>query len=146
MTTERLTVEEEQASLRLDLFLKQFLPEECSRTFIQQLINDNKVTVNGANVKSHYKVVVRDEIVVDLPEFSDKQQPASEKIDLDIFYEDEDIIVVNKPSGMLVHPVHGKDHGTLVNALLYHCKQLADVGGPTRPGIVHRLDRETSGL
>ena len=150
-------VGEGSAQSRLDVFLTQQLPKAPSRAFIQRLIDAGQVTVNSRPVKPHYKVSAGDEVAVEilLKDRGDAVEP--ENIPLDIFYEDEWLLVVNKPIGMLVHPVHGHHGGTLVNALMHHCKNLSDVNLPDadeeypdpaliRPGIVHRLDRETSGL
>ncbi|MCD7894191.1 MAG: RluA family pseudouridine synthase [Erysipelotrichaceae bacterium] len=128
---------------RIDKLLTKEL--DMSRTQIQQLINDQFVYVNDKNVKSSYKVEKNDTIEVHLPALK-STEILPEAIDLDIVYEDKDVIVVNKPSGMIVHPSSGIYSGTLVNALLYHCKDLSGINGIMRPGIVHRIDKETSGL
>ena len=147
MPTQILKVNEDHANERLDVFLTQHLPDVPSRTFIKKLIETGQVKVNQTLVKAHYKVAVGDEVVVN---FSLSEVPDSsvkpEAIDLDIFYEDDYLIVINKPVGLLVHPASGQYSGTLVNALLYHSRKLSDVNSQLRPGIVHRLDRETSGL
>ena len=142
----RLTVEEEHQRLRLDVYLTKLLPEAPSRTFLKKLIETGQVEVNGQLVKTHYKVEQDDEIVVNWPEQEIEEELQPEEIPLDIFYEDPHLLVINKPAGLLVHPVPGKNTGTLVNALLHHSKTLSDVNSAFRPGIVHRLDRETSGL
>ena len=140
-----LKVDEENKDLRLDIFLTKNLPDISSRNFIKNLIESNMVTVNGRQVKAHYKICPGDEIKVKIPKITtDHIEP--ENIPLDIFYEDEEILIVNKPVGMMVHPASGQYSGTLVNALLHHCKNLSCVNEPLRPGIVHRLDKETSGL
>lgn len=153
-----LKVNEGQALLRLDVFLTQNLPDVPSRTFIKHLIDSGQVTVNQKKVKAHHKVALDDEIVVQLSDDVDVvDQVQPENIPLDILYEDSYLLVINKPAGMLVHPVHGCTTGTLVNALLYHCADLSDMNVAAnsfdtqkthlyRPGIVHRLDRDTSGL
>lgn len=106
---------------------------------------DELVFVNGKTVKPSYKVKENDEVVVNIPE-AEKIDVLPENIPLDILYEDDDIIVINKPQGMVVHPAPGNYSGTLVNALLYHCKNLSGINGILRPGIVHRLDKDTSGV
>lgn len=143
----RLKVDAENEKTRLDLFLAQNLPEAPSRTFLQGLIEKGDILVNQKPAKSHHRVAAGEEILVRLPEeenFWQNLQP--ENIKLEIFYEDAQLLVISKPVGMLVHPVHGTNSGTLVNALLYYCKDLSAVNESFRPGIVHRLDRETSGL
>lgn len=146
MNRHTLTVDEENSNIRLDVFLTQSLPELPSRTFVQKVIEDGKVSVNGQLEKARYKVSVGDVVSI---EYSDEMLPDKElkpeKIKLDIFYEDEALVVINKPVGMTVHPASGNHTGTLANALLYHFKELSDLN-PGRPGIVHRLDKETSGL
>ncbi len=147
MHIHELKVEENFAGKRLDIFLAQVLPDCPSRTFVKKLIDEGHVQVNQGQQKAHYKVVPQDVVRVSIPD----QVPVDEKIKpenipLDIFYEDEALIVINKSSGMLVHPARGVYSGTLVNALLYHGCQLSDVNSLIRPGIVHRLDLETSGL
>ena len=129
---------------RIDKFLADNL-EDFSRTQVQQLIKDKNVLVNDNVIKSNYlleeddiiKVTIPDPVTIDI---------VAEDIPLDIYYEDEDVIVVNKPSGMVVHPAIGNYSGTLVNALMHHCKDLSGIGGVLRAGIVHRIDKETSGL
>lgn len=157
MAARTLQVDEVSAKTRLDVFITQQVPEIPSRMYVQRLIDAGQVTVNGKAVKPGYKVSAGDKVVVDgkLQDTLSDIQP--ENIALDIFYEDDHLLVVNKPAGMLVHPVHGHHGGTLVNGLMYHCQKLSDVNLPDdeeenfdpgliRPGIVHRLDRETSGL
>jgi 23S rRNA pseudouridine1911/1915/1917 synthase len=141
------TVPEEYKDLRLDVYLANAIPEVPSRMFIKKMIDAGQVMVNGRPQKTKYKVAVRDLIEVDINEeaFAPKDIPA-EKMDLNVLYEDEDIAVINKPSGLTVHPASGSQSGTLVNALMYHYEELSDVNGPVRPGIVHRLDRDTSGV
>ncbi len=147
MQTHVLKVDEENNQLRLDLFLTKALPEVPSRSFIKRLIESEGVTVNGKKVKAHQKLFVADEVCVFWPEEESIDERINpENIPLDILYEDEILLVVNKPSGMLVHPASGYYSGTLVNALLYHCRVLSDFHPTLRPGIVHRLDQETSGL
>ncbi len=121
------------------------LIDSLSRSFIQKFIKDGKVTVNGEIVKASYKVSTDDEVIFDLPEAVEPDILA-EDILLDILYEDADVIVVNKPKGMVVHPAAGHYSGTLVNALMYHCgDELSGINGVMRPGIVHRIDMDTTG-
>lgn len=119
---------------------------ELSRTMIKKLIESNNILVNDKSEKVSYKVQANDNISIDVPEAKETKLKAQE-IPLDIIYEDSDIIVVNKPKGMVVHPANGNPDGTLVNAILSICKNsLSGIGGELRPGIVHRLDKDTSGL
>ena len=129
---------------RLDVFLHEKLPEH-SRSFLQRLIKDSTVLVNSKTAKMSHKVTAGENIAVLIPE-PKPASPKPENIPLKIIYEDSDLLVIDKPSGMVVHPAAGNYSGTLVNALLYHCKDLSGIGGVLRPGIVHRLDKETSGL
>jgi len=141
------TVQQEYKDLRLDVYLANAIPEVPSRMFIKKMIEAGQVKVNGRLEKTKYKVSAGDRIeaVLDEESLAPKDIPA-EKMSLDIFYEDDDIVVINKPSGLTVHPASGSQSGTLVNGLMYHYEELSDVNGPVRPGIVHRLDRDTSGL
>ncbi|HAH74880.1 MAG TPA: RluA family pseudouridine synthase, partial [Kandleria vitulina] len=134
----------EEVKTRLDKVLMSHL-EDVSRTNVQNWIKNGNVLVNGEAVKASYKIEEGDVIEVIIPDPVDTEIKA-EDIPLDIVYEDHDVIVVNKPSGMIVHPSAGIYSGTLVNALLYHCKDLSGINGVNRPGIVHRIDKETSGL
>lgn len=137
-------IEAEEATERIDKFLSEQF-EEWSRSQIQQWIKEGNVTVNGRMVKANYKIQEDDEVVLQVPPQKELNiEP--ESIPLDIVYEDQDVIVVNKPRGMVVHPAPGHYSGTLVNALLYHCKDLSGINGVLRPGIVHRIDKDTSGL
>jgi 23S rRNA pseudouridine1911/1915/1917 synthase len=129
---------------RLDKWLTGQLPER-SRSEIQRWIEAGLVTLGPRPLKASYKVTAGDEISVAIPEPEDYALEP-EPIPLDVLYEDADLLVVNKPAGMVVHPAAGNWHGTLVNAVLHHCPDLEGVGGARRPGIVHRLDRDTSGL
>ncbi len=130
---------------RIDILICTALPE-ISRSAAQKLLNDGLVTLRGKTVKKNYKTVSGDVFSVLLPE-PELCEALPQDIPLDIVYEDDDIIVVNKPRGMVVHPAPGHADGTLVNALLYHCgDSLSGVGGVIRPGIVHRIDMDTSGL
>lgn len=129
---------------RLDKWISNALPD-LSRSYIQKCIRDSAVIVNGKPQKAGYRLRVDDEIVFSVPE---AVEPAieAENIPLDILYEDNDILIVNKPKGMVVHPAPGHYSGTLVNAVMYHCKdQLSGINGVLRPGIVHRIDRDTTG-
>jgi 23S rRNA pseudouridine1911/1915/1917 synthase len=129
---------------RLDRYLAEVMPE-LSRMQWQRLIREGNVTVDGERIKSSYRIVGGERLVADIPEVVEVEI-AAEAIALDVRYEDSDLIVVNKPPGMVVHPSLGHSGGTLVNALLAHCPDLEGVGGERRPGIVHRLDKDTSGL
>jgi len=138
------TINEDSDGLRVDKAIS-LLIDSLSRSFIQKMIDSENVTVNGKVVKSSYKVSQDDEICFDLPEaVSPDIEP--EDIALDILFEDDDVIVVNKPKGMVVHPAAGHYSGTLVNALMFHCKDsLSGINGVLRPGIVHRIDMNTTG-
>ena len=142
-TTFQFVVTKEHARMRLDLFLVKSLPE-FSRSRIQQLIREGFVRLNGATTRPHQSVRTGDKIEVTEPP-PEKIQTEPEAIPLTILYEDDDLIVVNKASGMTVHPGAGHREHTLVSALLHHCSTLSGIGGKERPGIVHRLDKETSG-
>ena len=129
---------------RLDKFLIEEIPEK-SRSSIQNSITKGEILVNNAVVKTGYKLKENDRIVININEnLQERIQP--EDISLNIVYEDDHLIVINKPAGMVVHPGAGNRSGTLVNALLYHCNKLSELSGSLRPGIVHRLDKDTSGL
>lgn len=131
---------------RLDKFVTmQLASYDLSRSLVQQWIRDGNITVNGRSVKANYKLKADDRVHGILVAAKDIQVEP-EPIPLDIVYEDQDVIVVNKPRGMVVHPAPGHTGGTLVNALLYHCDDLSGINGELRPGIVHRLDKDTSGL
>ena len=136
-------MQKEHARMRLDLFLVKSLPE-FSRSRIQQLIRAGFVRVGGATARPHQPVRSGNEIEVTEPP-PEKIQTEPEAIPLTILYEDNDLIVINKASGMTVHPAAGQREHTLVNALLHHCSTLSGIGGKERPGIVHRLDKDTSG-
>ncbi|WP_416325360.1 RluA family pseudouridine synthase [[Eubacterium] hominis] len=140
----KLIVTDEDAKQRLDKYIASS-EEELSRSRIQSLIEEGKVLVNGQSGKANYKVKVHDEISLQIEDDREMDVEA-EAIPLDIRYEDEDVIVINKPKGMVVHPANGNQHGTLVNALLYHVKDLSGINGVLRPGIVHRIDKDTTGL
>ena len=141
----RLRASEESKNQRLDAFLASSL-DGLTRSQATQLIESGEVAVNGRAVSKSYKLAGGEDIAVTLPE-PEPVEAVPQDIPLDVVYEDADVIVVNKPSGMVVHPAPGHPDGTLVNALLYHCAgTLSGVGGALRPGIVHRIDRDTSGL
>ena len=137
-------ITEEASGIRIDKYLADALPE-LSRSYIQKLIKDEQVTVNKKIVKSNYKVDAGDVLELNEPEL---QEPniIPEDIPLDILYEDSDLLIVNKPKGMVVHPSAGHYSGTLVNALMHYCKDdLSGINGVMRPGIVHRIDMDTTG-
>lgn len=141
-----IQIDQDMAGKRIDLVLAACL-EDISRSYVQKLIEGNHVTVNGdfCNEKK-YKTKADDTICIEIPE-PEKLEVLPEEIPLDIVYEDEDLIVVNKPAGMVVHPANGNHSGTLVNALMFHCgDHLSSINGVIRPGIVHRIDKDTSGL
>jgi 23S rRNA pseudouridine1911/1915/1917 synthase len=144
METKEFIVDENLENTRLDLFLSQQM-EDKSRSYIQGLIEKSHVKVNGIAKKSNYKLKLKDKVHIVVPD-PVGLNIESEDIPLDIVYEDSDVIVVNKPQGMVVHPASGIYTGTLVNALLKHCKDLSGINGVTRPGIVHRIDKDTSGV
>ncbi|MDR1564229.1 MAG: RluA family pseudouridine synthase [Oscillospiraceae bacterium] len=138
-------VSEEQSGLRLDKLLSLNLPEQ-SRSFLQGLTEQNCVFCNGKAAAKSLKIKAGDRITAELPE-PQVYEAQAEEIPLDIVFEDEDLLIVNKPQGMVVHPAAGNYSGTLVNALLAHCKgSLSGINGVMRPGIVHRIDKDTSGL
>lgn len=139
-----VTVQKENEGVRLDTFAAE--AGALSRSGAAKLIESGDITVNGAPVSKKYIVKEGDEVQINLPE-PEGYEVTAENIPLDIIFEDDDIIVINKPSGMVVHPAPGNYTGTLVNALLYHCHDsLSGIGGVMRPGIVHRIDKDTSGL
>lgn len=140
---EKLLITENEAGQRADVGLASLL--ELTRSNMQKLLEDGRAVKGSKVLKANYKLKLGDEIIVTLPE----PQPLDvqpENIPIDIIYEDEDVVVVNKARGMVVHPAAGNYNGTLVNALLYHCKNLSGINGVIRPGIVHRLDKDTSGI
>ncbi|KEI75641.1 RluA family pseudouridine synthase [Clostridium botulinum] len=139
-----LQVEKEFDNVRLDLYLSKIF-EDKSRSYLQGIIDEGNVLVNNKEKKRNYKLKVGDNIEVNIPE-PKLLQIEQEDIKLDIIYEDKDVIVVNKPQEMVVHPAPGVYSGTLVNALLHHCKDLSGINGVARPGIVHRIDKDTSGI
>ena len=138
-------VTEEASGDRVDKFLSEQC-EEYSRSFLQKLMKSGGVFADGRPVKASYRVSEGDRLTFEVPEAVEPEILA-ENIPLDILYEDRDVILVNKPKGMVVHPAAGNEEGTLVNALLHHCgDSLSGIGGELRPGIVHRIDKDTSGL
>ena len=140
----RFEITEELEEERIDKCLSALI-DSLSRSFIQKMIKDGAVRVNGMPVKGSYRVKAEELVEFDLPK-TRMPDIEPENIPLDILYEDEDVIVVNKPKGMVVHPAAGHYNGTLVNALLYHCAGgLSGINGVMRPGIVHRIDRDTTG-
>lgn len=138
------TVTDSQSDVRLDWFLAQQFPR-YSRTYLRQVINAAAVKVDGKRVKASHRVRAGERIAVVLPELP-REGPEPADIPLDILYEDSALAAINKPPGMVVHPGKGNWRGTLASALQFHFDRLSSVGGPTRPGIVHRLDRDTSGV
>ena len=139
-----IVVPENQQRERLDQFLVNRL-EKISRAQIQKLIKHQKITVNGANVKPSYQVIGGEKIEIHIPPYKPSEL-VPENIPLDIIYEDEHLLVLNKKAGMVVHPAYGNLQGTLANALVYHSKSLSTLSGEFRPGLVHRLDKDTSGV
>ena len=140
----RFVVTEESENTRIDSTLSFLLPDK-SRSYIQKIIKDGAILVNGKAVKQSYILKAEDEIVCNIPE-AKELEVEPENMDLDIVYEDSDIIIINKPKDMVVHPAPGHMSGTLVNGILYHCKDLSGINGVLRPGIVHRIDKDTTGL
>ena len=142
---EKYKIGEENVNCRIDKLIP-ILNKNITRAMAQKLLDEENILVNGSKIKSSYKVKLNDEICMQIPEPKETEIIA-EDIPLDVLYEDEDIIAINKPKGMVVHPANGNYTGTLVNALLYRCKDsLSGIGGQIRPGIVHRLDKDTSGV
>lgn len=138
-------VDDQEEDTRLDLYLSNQL-DQLSRSFIQKLIEQEKIKINGKQEKlKKYKVKENDVIEIEIP-LPERLDIKPENIPIEIIYEDEDVVIVDKPQGMVVHPAPGNYSGTLVNALLYHCKTLSSINGVIRPGIVHRIDKDTSGL
>ncbi|RTE03941.1 RluA family pseudouridine synthase [Paenibacillus whitsoniae] len=139
------TVEEEFAGERIDKFITEAVEEDVSRTLVQMWVKDGHAKVNGKNVKANYKLSLGDVIGLIVPEPQGVELVA-EPIPIEVVYEDSDVIVINKQRGLVVHPAPGHYSGTLVNALMHHCKDLSGINGELRPGIVHRIDKDTSGL
>lgn len=145
MESKKIVVNSENVGIRLDAYIAENI-KSLSRTMVKKLVEDGNVSVNGKAQKVSYKVQENDEIIVNEPEAKELDIKA-ENIPVDVVYEDNDIIVVNKPKGLVVHPANGNWDGTLVNAIMAICKDsLSGIGGEIRPGIVHRLDKDTSGL
>ncbi|WP_046175117.1 RluA family pseudouridine synthase [Domibacillus indicus] len=140
----QFTVGEEENGNRIDK-LAASQDDRYSRSQVQEWLKEGRVRVNGKPVKANYKATAGDEVLIDIPA-PEELNIEAEDLNLDIYYEDEDVIVVNKPRGMVVHPAPGHTTGTLVNGLMYHCKDLSGINGVMRPGIVHRIDKDTSGL
>ena len=139
------TLTADRAGERADAFLARSVPD-LTRSAAQRLLEEGAVTVNGSAVKKNYKTTPGDQVVFTLPD-PEPIDVQPQNIPLDVVFEDDDVIVVNKPVGLVVHPAPGHPDGTLVNALLYHCgSSLSGINGAIRPGIVHRIDRDTSGL
>ncbi len=137
--------EKDEAGKRIDVYISQYR-DDLSRSQVQKLITDGKVTVNGKNIKSNYRLREKDIIDIEIPD-PEPLDIEAEDISLNILYEDSDVIVIDKPQGMVVHPAPGHYSGTVVNALMYHCKDsLSGINGCMRPGIVHRIDMNTSGI
>lgn len=140
-----LFVIQEDQQMRLDKYLAEQFPEQ-TRSYLQKLIKEGGVLVNGRSVKTGYQLSCGDEVCVNIPE-PKELDVEPQKMELDIVYEDEDVILINKPKGMVVHPAPGHTKDTLVNGLLYHCQgNLSGINGVARPGIVHRIDRDTTGI
>ncbi|MEW9698076.1 RluA family pseudouridine synthase [Paenibacillus sp. SI8] len=139
------TVEQQFAGERIDKFITDALEEDISRTQVQQWVKDGHVKVNGNGIKSNYKLSENDVITLSIPEPTGVELLA-EDIPLNVVFEDSDVIVINKMRGLVVHPAPGHYSGTLVNALMFHCHDLSGINGELRPGIVHRIDKDTSGL
>lgn len=145
MENKQYDVTSEFSEMRIDKFLSE-LNEDLTRSAIQKLIDNGNVTVNNKAISKNYKLKENDRVCVNIPE-PVLPEAIPENIPIDIIYEDDDLLVVNKPRGMVVHPAAGNYSGTLVNALLYHCgASLSGINGVLRPGIVHRIDKDTSGL
>lgn len=140
-----ISIEKEQAGERIDKLITEIINSGYSRSYIQKLISNENVLVNNKPVKSNYKVSENNVIKIMIP-YPEELNIEPENIPLDIVYEDEDIILINKPKGMVVHPAAGHYSGTMVNALLYHCNNLSGINGVMRPGIVHRIDMNTTGI
>lgn len=140
----QLVITEEMAAKRLDKVLSEEL-EDLSRNYLQTLMDEKRITVNGKAAKASTKCKVDDIVEITLKE-AEEIEAVPQNLHLDVVYEDSDVIVINKPKGMVVHPGPGNPDGTLVNGLLYHCKDLSGINGVLRPGIVHRIDKDTTGL
>ena len=144
MQEEQFIINQEENGMRIDVFLSKKM-DNVSRSYIQKLIKEKEISVNGMAVKANYKVSANDIVQLTIPDVSEPDI-LPENIPLDILYEDADILIVNKPKGMVVHPSPSHYTGTLVNALMYYCKDdLSGINGVMRPGIVHRIDMDTTG-
>ena len=142
---ERVVIETSIPGVRLDAWLTERLPD-VSRGAVKRLLDQGLILVNDGPVKPSYKPVRGDVVTIDWPE-PEEAEALPEEIPVEVLYEDEDVIAINKAAGMVTHPAHGNESGTVVNALLHHCRgQLSGIGGVARPGIVHRLDKDTSGV
>lgn len=138
-----IKIEKQFEGQRIDNYLSNFV--DISRTKISKMIKENKILVNDKSIKNSYSLKEND--IIKMEEYVEEQlEVISEKMNLDIIYEDSDVIIVNKENGIVVHPAVGNSHGTLVNGLMYHSKNLSDINGEFRPGIVHRIDAYTTGL
>jgi 23S rRNA pseudouridine1911/1915/1917 synthase len=137
-------VDPDSVGLRLDVYLTGLLPQH-SRSQLQRLVKDGRATLRGRPAKANAALKAGDVVAIEIPD-AVPATPTAQDLDLPVIYQDDDVIVVNKPAGMVVHPAAGHPDGTLVNALLFHADNLSGVGGEQRPGIVHRIDRGTSGL
>ena len=145
MNSEEIIAKNEAVGKRLDMYIPT-IKEELSRNTVQRLIEEGNITVNNQEKKGSYKIKINDKIKINIPEAKEINLKA-QNIPLEVIYEDDDIIVINKPKGMVVHPANGNPDGTLVNAVMAICKNsLSGIGGQIRPGIVHRLDKDTSGV
>ncbi len=145
MRSFKLSVSEETDGIRIDKWLAENI-DDLSRTSVQKLLKEGNININSASVNKNYKLRIGDIIEINIPDPADLDV-IPQNIPIEIVYEDNDLLVVNKPKGMVVHPAAGNSDGTLVNALLYHCKgRLSSINGVIRPGIVHRIDKFTSGL
>lgn len=140
----KFTVDTVESSVRIDAFLSLKLPH-ATRARIQKLIKDSLVLVDNKKIKASYKVKENQTVTISIPQ-APPSTVSPENIPLDILFEDDSVIVINKPAGLVVHPGAGNREGTLVSALLYHCDSLSSIGGELRPGIVHRLDKDTTGV
>lgn len=143
METREFIIDEKLVGMRLDKAVASLL--DLSRKRVKELLDEKNILVNENGMKASYSLELDDKLTVNLPPVQELEV-LPEKIELDIVYEDSDVIVINKPKGMVVHPAPGHNSQTLVNALLYHCKDLSGINGVMRPGIVHRIDKDTSGL
>ena len=142
---QEILVEESHHGQRIDIALSQILSERFSRSQIKKMIANGQIQIKGKTLSAHYLLKKGDQILLEVEEGLDHETRA-EDIPLEIIHEDDEVILVNKPAGMVAHPAHGNPNHTLVNALLYHVKGLSSLGGQVRAGLVHRLDKDTSGI